>query len=77
MCEQQRHPSPDVREPPVACVGQIMANKGGNGQQTGSARSVWFGSDKGRVCFEWQIKDIGERPRVVNSEKWAKRAFAR
>lgn len=43
--------SPDVHESAVACVGQIMANKGCNGQQTVS--------DKGRVCLEWQIKDIG------------------
>lgn len=32
---------------------------------------------KAGECFEWQIKDIGERLRVVSSEKWAKRAFAR
>lgn len=44
--------SPDVHESAVACVGQIMPNKSCNGQQTVS--------DKGRVCLEWQIKDIGE-----------------
>lgn len=52
--------SPDARESAVACVGQIMPNKGCNGQQTVSARSVSLVSDKGRVCLEWQIKDIGE-----------------
>lgn len=43
----------------------------------GLSKKRFICSDKGWVCFEWQIKDISEGLRIVSSEKWSKCAFAR